>query len=109
MKTKLVLIENIEFVVPEDFKVPYRTIAEFHPCCGAGKGFGEWIVPETIWGLRISPCCYIHDKSWELAEPTWADFHQTNAMFLTNMLIVNYQPAISRWLVSRSNKFDCLR
>ena len=87
MKTKLILIENIEFVVPEEFKAPYRTIKDFHPCCGAGQGFGEKIVPETIWGLKISHCCYIHDVSWELAEASWADFHQSNAMFLTNITI----------------------
>ena len=86
MKTKLVYLDDIEFVIPEKLQMPTWAIGNYPSCCGAGKGLGEKIVPETIWGLKISHCCYIHDKSWELAKPTWDDFHQTNDMFLRNML-----------------------
>jgi len=28
--------------------------------CGPG-GFGDWIVPDTMWGLNISEACRVHD------------------------------------------------
>ena len=28
--------------------------------CGPGK-LGDWLVPDTVYGLSIKPACYIHD------------------------------------------------
>jgi hypothetical protein len=28
--------------------------------CGAGK-FGDWLVPDTMWGLCVTEACNIHD------------------------------------------------
>lgn len=28
--------------------------------CGPG-GIGDWIVPDTMWGLNVKPACLIHD------------------------------------------------
>lgn len=33
--------------------------------CGPGSGFGEWLVPETIWGMPYTDCCQIHDKMYD--------------------------------------------
>ena len=79
-------LEGIELLIPDTLVLPWDTIEEFPSCCGPGEGWKEKAIPESVWGLRISPCCWIHDNSWRLAVPTWADFHQSNAMFLTNMI-----------------------
>lgn len=54
--------------------------------CGAGQGLGDLIVPETIFGLPISPVCHIHDTMFEIADATWEDFHYANSIFLHNIL-----------------------
>ena len=36
--------------------------------CGAGSGIGEKIVPETIWGMRYTDVCQIHDMEYS---PEW--------------------------------------
>jgi hypothetical protein len=54
--------------------------------CGAGEGVGDIIVPETIIFLPISAVCHIHDTCWDIAEASWKDFHQSNSIFLHNIL-----------------------
>ena len=88
MKTKRITIEGVTLIVPESYHAPYTSLNAFPNCCGAGDGFGEMMIPETMYGLRISAGCHIHDESWRLAEATWADFHQTNSMFLHNNLAI---------------------
>ena len=88
MITKIITIEGVALVVPASYVAPCSLVSEFPDCCGAGKGLGEKAVPETMYGLRVSAACHIHDYSWEVAEPTWADFHQTNSMFLRNILAI---------------------
>jgi hypothetical protein len=33
--------------------------------CGAGK-FGDLLVPDTLWGLRVTFMCKIHDHMYEI-------------------------------------------
>lgn len=66
-------------------------------CCGAGKGFWEKIVPDYIHinsflvpgegpeDIKISPACWIHDTDWDLAAPTWDDFHAGNSRLFANI------------------------
>ena len=35
--------------------------------CGPGK-IGDYLVPDTIWGLNIKPACYIHDCRYSIIE-----------------------------------------
>ena len=35
--------------------------------CGPGK-WGDWFVPDTIYGLNIKPACYIHDCNYSEAD-----------------------------------------
>jgi len=86
MRTKITTLDGVPFVTPDPFGFPFDHIGECPPCCGAGNGFGERIVPETFLLLRVSIVCYIHDECWEIAAPTWEDFHQSNAMLMTNAL-----------------------
>lgn len=88
MKTKLIRIEGIVLIVPEIFQPDFATINSVPNCCGAGRGLGEIAIPETFYRLRISAACRIHDFCWEVADVTWEDFHQTNYMFLKNLLAI---------------------
>lgn len=78
--------KNVPVVAPEGTKFPSRYIKDFEPWCGAGRGFGNTLVSETIWGLPVSPACYIHDLMWEEAEPTWEAFHASNSIFIRNLI-----------------------
>lgn len=82
MKTIKVKVQGITLYAPEGYDPPEIIPA----CCGAGKGFGEKIVPEKMWGLRISPACHIHDYSWEVAKRE--EFTFSNFLFLANLLIL---------------------
>ena len=64
-------------------------------CNGCGtKGWRGWIVPETVWGLRISEACDIHD--WMYRDGlTTADKVEADKQFLSNM----------RLLVDRGSKW----
>ena len=90
MKTCALTVEGIDFVVPVHLRaaLPDTPLASLPAACGAGNGIGQAAVPETLWGLRITPACFIHDQSWLVADPTWADFHQANSMFLHNILAI---------------------
>ena len=88
MKTKKINIEDVTFIVPESYHAPYQTLKEFPASCGAGDGLGNTLVPETMWGLRISPACSVHDFCFEVSEGTWQDFHQSNYLFLRNLIAI---------------------
>lgn len=61
------------------------TVDDFPSCCGAGTGIQETLVPDTFYGLNVSPACWIHDQMFALAGPTWTEFHQSNDVFLHNL------------------------
>ena len=47
---------------------PFDFPAERWPTfCGAGKGLGDWAVPEKLCGVPNQPCCYDHDVRWAAA------------------------------------------
>jgi hypothetical protein len=55
-------------------------------CNGCGtKGLCGFIVPETVWGLPITPACDIHDFMYHVGE-TPADKDAADRVFLNNML-----------------------
>lgn len=52
--------------------------------CGT-SGWKGYLVPDTIWGLRVTEVCRIHD--WMYAEgETIADKEEADRVFLNNML-----------------------
>ena len=55
-------------------------------CSGCGtKGFGAWIVPNTLWGLNIEEACNIHDYMYKFGE-TIEDKNEADRTFLNNMI-----------------------
>ncbi len=91
MQTKIYMFTGpqgakVPIVAPVDIEFPSMFLADYASYCGAGKGFGDVIVPETMWGLTITIACYVHDQMWEMCAPTWEAFHFSNSVFLRNIL-----------------------
>lgn len=82
-------VDGVQLLVPVQLDaLPFTRLEDAPDACGAGRGFGEWVVPEKVLGLRISAACWIHDKDWEFAAPTWDDFHAANGRLLHNMAAI---------------------
>lgn len=55
-------------------------------CNGCGtKGLCGLVVPDTIYGLCITPACDIHDYMYHVGE-TLADKQEADRVFINNML-----------------------
>jgi len=100
--------ENVSIVAPLDIVFPSIRVVEFDTYCGAGDGIGDLVVPDRVFifppiglfvnehtpflkkifgeGIPISPACFVHDTMWVRAEPTWEAFHQSNSVFLHNLI-----------------------
>lgn len=63
-------------------------IENFPTYCGAGDGIGDALVPDKIYGMRVSPACLIHDLDWAISKGTYAAFCRDNARFLRNLLAI---------------------
>lgn len=72
------------FASPSYREASSLAIAEICNGCGT-KGFGGWIVPDTLWGLDIHPACEIHDWDYFMGE-TDEDKRAADRILLNNML-----------------------
>jgi len=97
MKTKLITLDGVQLVCRDGYNPPHELLADFDNCCGAGEGLGEKLVPDKIMGVKISAACNIHDDCFEMGDATWADFHQSNSMFIRN--IINILRVKSKWRI----------
>jgi len=72
------------FAPPAFWQLPekiYKTL-----CNGCGtKGLCGFVVPDTVWGLRITTACDIHDYMYRIGE-TLTDKEEADRVFLNNML-----------------------
>lgn len=99
METQIVILEGIEFITPVGFKFPTEFLKDCPDCCGPNSAIWELSIPESIFGLRISPICLVHDDCWTKCEATWAGFHQSNSIFMTNgasMILTKTESALVR-------------
>ena len=88
MLTTTTTFDGIQFVIPASgFQWPHPTFKGFPTCCGAGK-VGDKVIPDSIWGVNISPACFIHDQMWALASADWCDFHMSNAILFVNLAAI---------------------
>ena len=51
--------------------------------CGPG-GFGDHLVPDTMYGLSVTPACRIHDFMYHIGE-TDDDKDEADRVFLNNL------------------------
>jgi hypothetical protein len=94
MNTLVERFDGVELLRPAgDFRWPHPTFSGFPECCGPGPvgSIGNTLVPESILGLHMGPVCFVHDWMWGHGPLTWAAFHYSNSVFLTNMLETNKQ------------------
>jgi len=87
MQVKETEFDGILLLTPTlDFMWPVgATALNFPDCCGAGNGLGNYLVPDTFYGLCVSAACWIHDQMFTLAEATWKSFYFCNEIFLENL------------------------
>ncbi len=55
--------------------------------CGSELNHTNRIVPDTMWGLNVRPCCCIHDDMYERGK-TLGDKLFADAVFLMNLTIM---------------------
>ena len=88
MNTIVERFDGVDLIRPTGpFLWPHPTFAGFPTCCGAGK-VGDWLVPDSIWGVNISPACWVHDQMFAVAPATWGAFHYANAVFFVNIAAI---------------------
>jgi hypothetical protein len=72
------------YAPPEYWKLTEEERRQFR--CGPGRGILERLVPETVWGLCITPACGIHDFMYRTGEPTDQGKADADEVFLNNMI-----------------------
>ena len=92
-------VEGIRFLIPKGLQLPLHA-NDFPDSCGPGHGWMERLIPEEIHGVRITPACWIHDKSWTIAKATRGDFHLSNCLFLWNIAVILEAFPSPYWLVN---------
>lgn len=75
-----------ELYAPKEYwEIPER-IRNLRPtACGAGKGIGDAIIPDKIWGLDITEACRIHDFMYSQGR-TEEDRLEADRVLLNNIL-----------------------
>jgi hypothetical protein len=87
--TEISIFAPSEYIeLPQEVKDSYG--------CGPG-GFGDFLVPDTIWFLKVKVCCSIHDFYYRYyAENSEAGRKEADDIFLNNMVrVIN---AKTKWL-----------
>ena len=64
--------------------------------CGPG-GTGDFLVPDTAYGLSLKPACKIHDWMYTIYNDE-AGFKLANQVFLDNMIRINNSASKHVWL-----------
>jgi hypothetical protein len=73
------------FAPPSFWDLPEAFRSTVMTACGAGKGIGNWVIPDKIFGLRITEACKIHDYMYAQGA-TIEEKEQADRVFLNNML-----------------------
>lgn len=89
IETEITHLDGVPLIVPlvggKPLEFPWDKWEKFPTYCGAGRGIGDLVVPDVIFGLKVSPVCFIHDVDFALGPPTWEGFHAANYRFLNNL------------------------
>lgn len=89
MTTSTIIYAGAILEVP-DFLVdlwPHELpLSDWPTYCGAGDGLGDRIVPDSIWGARVCPACFIHDIDWAIADGSYRAFQAANNRFKRNLV-----------------------
>lgn len=103
-----------DIIAPSDIEFPSFELEFYEGVtnCGAGSGIGDLIVPESIYFVRITLACFVHDDMWSRSAPSWKDFHHSNSVFLSNLTSIirveswdNYLNAVKRLRMYRATTY----
>ena len=90
-------------IAPDTFwKIPKEERDRKYEGCGPGK-YGDWIVPDDIWGLNITEECQIHDHWYEIGE---TEAHKIQADY---ELLENLYRKIEAFTSPEAHKLKALR
>lgn len=101
MTTIVERFDGVDLIRPSGaFMWPSSSFEGFPECCGPGGNWGtfERMIPEKVLGMVVSPACFIHDVMWSGKEKSWAVFHASNSVLLTNLLEINKKKG-GYWLI----------
>ncbi len=83
MKSKMIRTKR-GLLAPKDYFIaPQSLIDEATNGCGP-EGWKEKVVPETNWGLSMTPACLIHDWQYHFGK-TMKDKEYADKVFLDNL------------------------
>lgn len=63
-------------------------VSQWPTYCGSGDGIGDWLVPDSIHGVRVCPACFIHDIDWAISKREYRCFMVANNRFRRNLLAI---------------------
>lgn len=95
-----VIYRGAKLTIPEwlaplwPYDLPLHRFPSF---CGAGDGFGDAVVPEDIFGVCISPACFIHDVDWACSPDTIREFLAANFRLAKNIRALVLASALPWW------------
>ena len=85
------------FAPPAYWRTSKKALDTIAGGCGPG-GRGDWLVPDTMYGLSVKPACKIHDWMYFMGE-TIEDKKEADRVFLNNMLRIVV--AVTKWWILR--------
>jgi len=90
---------KVPLYAPHSFyKAHDNLILEHTGKCGPGDGIGDKLVPETLWGLRVTRACRIHD--WMYSRMCTTTQKTADRIFLNNMRRLVIHGSKIKWLVN---------
>jgi hypothetical protein len=89
-------LQSILFAPPEFWALTPGQRADICNGCGT-KGLVGFLVPDTLWGLRITAACDIHDFMYAIGA-TIRDKETADRVFLNNMLRIINEHTHYDWL-----------
>lgn len=74
------------FLIENDLWPFDMPLAAWNTFCGAGEGWGDALVPDTIHVVNISPACFQHDIDFCVSGRNWIAFMAANKRFRKNIV-----------------------
>ena len=84
------------FAPAQYWETPEHIIDDMTGGCGPG-GFGDWLAPDTNYGLSMFQACRVHDYMYAVGE-TLAAKEEADRVFLNNMVRLVKDGTRWRWL-----------
>ena len=78
-------MEKLKLYAPKAYwETPENELKQITGGCGPG-GIGDWLVPDTMYGLSVFKACQIHDFMYAMGE-TNDDKEEADRVFKNNLI-----------------------